>query len=92
MARAIIHLIATALALEETALDRHFANPTTFLRLLRYPTHPAAAGDDQFRLGAAYRLRNYHAVGAGREAAVSQVRRRDGGWIDTAPLRGDLRA
>ena len=48
VSRRIIRLIAVALGLEETALDRYFARPTTFLRLLCYPPHPAAAGDDQF--------------------------------------------
>jgi isopenicillin N synthase-like dioxygenase len=87
VARAIIHLIATALALEETALDRHFANPTTFLRLLRYPTHPAAAGDDQF--GSAPHT-DYGIITLLAQDASGglQVRRRDGGWIDAAPLPG----
>ena len=91
VARSIIRLIATALGLEEAALDRHFAKPTTFLRLLHYPLHPADAGDDQF--GSAphtdYGIVTLLAQDAG---GGLQVRRRDGGrdggWIDVTPLPG----
>ncbi|MGH7095089.1 MAG: isopenicillin N synthase family dioxygenase [Stellaceae bacterium] len=87
VARRIIRLIAVALGLEETALDRHFAKPTSFLRLLCYPPHPAMAGDDQF--GAAPHT-DYGIVTLLAQDASGglQVRRRDGGWIDAAPLPG----
>jgi isopenicillin N synthase-like dioxygenase len=91
VARAIIRLIATALGLEETALDRHFAKPTTFLRLLRYPPHPASAGDDQF--GSAPHT-DYGIITLLAQDASGglQVRRRDAkgdsSWIDAAPLPG----
>jgi isopenicillin N synthase-like dioxygenase len=90
--RAIIRLIAVALRLEESALDRYFARPTTFLRLLRYPPHPVEAGDDQF--GSAPHT-DYGIVTllAQDESGGLQVRRRDamgrdGGWIDATPLPG----
>src|SRR5215813_6264677 len=48
LSRRIIRLIATGLGLAEDALDRHFARPTTFLRLLHYPPHPPTAPDGQY--------------------------------------------
>ncbi len=85
--RRIIRLIAVALGLEETALDRHFAKPTTFLRLLHYPPHPVDVPDDQF--GSAPHT-DYGIVTllAQDDCGGLQVRRRDGGWIDAEPLPG----
>jgi isopenicillin N synthase-like dioxygenase len=87
VARAVIRLIAVALGLPETALDRHFERPTTFLRMLCYPPHPAEAGGDQF--GAAPHT-DYGIITllAQDDSGGLQVRRRDGGWIDAAPLPG----
>jgi isopenicillin N synthase-like dioxygenase len=87
VSRRIIRLIAVALGLEDTALDRHFAKPTTFLRLLRYPPHPVEAGDDQF--GSAPHT-DYGIVTllAQDGSGGLQVRWRDGGWIDAEPLPG----
>jgi isopenicillin N synthase-like dioxygenase len=87
VSRTIIRLIAVALGLEETALDRYFARPTAFLRLLCYPPHPVAACDDQF--GAAPHT-DYGIITLLAQDASGglQVRRRDGGWIDATPLPG----
>ncbi|HVC51466.1 MAG TPA: 2OG-Fe(II) oxygenase family protein [Stellaceae bacterium] len=87
VSRRIIRLIAVALGLDETALDPHFAKPTTFLRLLRYPPHPVGAGDDQF--GSAPHT-DYGIVTllAQDRSGGLQVRRSDGGWIDAVPLPG----
>jgi isopenicillin N synthase-like dioxygenase len=90
--RRIIRLIAVALALEETALDRYFAQPTTFLRLLCYPPHPAEAGDEQFG-SAPHTDYGIITLLAQDENGGLQVRRRDaiggdGGWIDATPLPG----
>jgi isopenicillin N synthase-like dioxygenase len=87
VARRIIRLIAVALGLEETALDRHFAWPTTFLRLLHYPPHPAEAGDDEFG-SAPHTDYGIITLLAQDESGGLQVRRRDGGWIDATPLPG----
>jgi isopenicillin N synthase-like dioxygenase len=94
VSRRIIQLIAVALGLDETALDRHFAKPTTFLRLLHYPPHPPDAADDQF--GAAPHT-DYGIVTllAQDGSGGLQVRRRDGGasgggWIDAEPLPGSF--
>ncbi|HTZ34922.1 MAG TPA: 2OG-Fe(II) oxygenase family protein [Stellaceae bacterium] len=87
VSRRIIRLIARALDLGEDALDPHFARPTTFLRLLHYPPHPVDAEDDQF--GAAPHT-DYGIITllAQDSSGGLQVRRRDGGWIDAAPLAG----
>ena len=87
VSRRIIRLIAVALGLKKTALDRYFAKPTTFLRLLHYPPHPTDAADDQF--GAAPHT-DYGIITllAQDDSGGLQVRRRDGGWIDAAPLPG----
>jgi len=92
VSRTVIRLIATALGLPETALDRHFDRPTSFLRLLHYPPHPVDAADDQF--GAAPHT-DYGIITllAQDDSGGLQVRRRDaaggdGGWIDAAPLPG----
>ena len=87
VARDIIRLIAVALGLPETSLDRHFARPTSFLRLLHYPPHPVDASDDQF--GAAPHT-DYGIITllAQDDSGGLQVRRRDGSWIDAAPLPG----
>jgi isopenicillin N synthase-like dioxygenase len=87
VARAVIRLIALALGLREDELDRYFEQPTTFLRLLRYPPHPEAAGDDQFG-SAPHTDYGIITLLAQDESGGLQVRRRDGGWIDAAPLPG----
>jgi isopenicillin N synthase-like dioxygenase len=87
VSRAVIRLVAVALDLPETSLDRHFDRPTSFLRLLHYPPHPVDAADDQF--GAAPHT-DYGIITllAQDNSGGLQVRRRDGGWIDAAPLPG----
>jgi len=87
VSRAVIRLIAVALGLPVTSLDKHFDRPTSFLRLLHYPPHPVDASDDQF--GAAPHT-DYGIITllAQDNSGGLQVRRRDGGWIDAAPLQG----
>jgi isopenicillin N synthase-like dioxygenase len=87
VARAIIRLITVALGLPETALDRYFEKPTTFLRMLCYPPHPAEAGDDQFG-SAPHTDYGIITLLAQDDSGGLQVRRRNGGWIDAAPLPG----
>jgi isopenicillin N synthase-like dioxygenase len=86
LARRLARIIARALGLESTALDRFFARPTTFLRLLHYPPHPGAA-DDEF--GSAPHT-DYGFITILLQDAVGglEVRRRGGGWIQATPLPG----
>lgn len=44
LARKMVGAIALSLGLPADSLDRYFADPTTFLRLLHYPTQPAEEG------------------------------------------------
>lgn len=44
LARKMVGAIALSLGLPADSLDRHFDDPTTFLRLLHYPTQPAEEG------------------------------------------------
>jgi isopenicillin N synthase-like dioxygenase len=87
VSRAIIRLIAVALGLPETALDRYFERPTSFLRLLHYPPHPVDAADDQF--GAAPHT-DYGIITllAQDNSGGLQVRPRNYSWIDAEPLPG----
>jgi len=85
VARTVIRLIAEALDLPATAVDRYFARPTTFLRLLRYPPHPAEAGDDQFG-SAPHTDYGIITLLAQDESGGLQVRARNGGWIDAEPM------
>jgi isopenicillin N synthase-like dioxygenase len=91
VSRAVIRLIAVALDLPATALDRYFARPTTFLRLLHYPPHPVDAAADQFG-SAPHTDYGIITLLAQDDSGGLQVRRRDasgdGGWIDAAPLPG----
>jgi len=82
--RKIIKLIAVALELKETALDRYFARPTTFLRLLRYPPHPTEAGGDQFG-SAPHTDYGMITLLAQDSSGGLQVRRRDGSMPSRCP-------
>jgi len=44
LGRKMVGAIALSLGLPADSLDRHFEDPTTFLRLLHYPTQPAEEG------------------------------------------------
>lgn len=89
VARRVIGLIAVVLDLPAEALDRYFARPTTFLRLLHYPPHPADAPEDQF--GSAPHT-DYGIVTllAQDDSGGLEVRPRGGEWIAAPPLRGSL--
>jgi len=87
VARRIIRLIATALDLPATALDRYFERPTTFLRLLHYPPQPVEASDDQFG-SAPHTDYGIITLVAQDDSGGLQVRPRGGEWIDAPPLPG----
>ena len=81
--------VARALDLPESALDRHFERPTTFLRLLHYPPQPPDMPDNQF--GAAPHT-DYGIITLLAQDASGglEVRRRDGEWIAAPPLPGSF--
>lgn len=48
LARRLVGAIAVVLGLPADGLDSHFSRPTTFLRLLYYPSQPAQSPDDLY--------------------------------------------
>jgi isopenicillin N synthase-like dioxygenase len=89
VARRVIRLIAAALDLPETALDRYFARPTTFLRLLHYPPHPDDAPDEQFG-SAPHTDYGIITLLAQDDRGGLEVRPRGGDWVAAPPLPGSL--
>jgi isopenicillin N synthase-like dioxygenase len=87
VSRRIVQLIATALDLPATALDRYFERPTTFLRLLHYPPQPAEAADDQFG-SAPHTDYGIITLVAQDDSGGLQVRPLGGSWIDAPPIPG----
>lgn len=86
LARNFSHVIARALGLKPNALDRYFENPTTFLRLLHYPSQPNAAADE---FGSAPHT-DYGFITILLQDAVGglEVRKRGGGWMRATPIPG----
>ncbi len=89
VARRVIRLIAVSLDLPETALDRHFERPTTFLRLLHYPPHPEDALGDQFG-SAPHTDYGIITLLAQDDRGGLEVRPRGGEWIAAPPIPGSL--
>jgi len=86
VARRLVQMIAVVLGLEQTALDAYFDKPTTFLRLLHYPSQPADAPANQFGF-------NPHTdfgvitLLAQRHSGL-QVKPRGRDWIEAPPVEG----
>jgi isopenicillin N synthase-like dioxygenase len=79
--------VALAFDLDEDWFAPHFARPTTWLRLLHYPPHPAQAPDDQFG-SAPHTDYGFLTILAQDESGGLQVRGNDGAWIDAIPVPG----
>ena len=85
MAGRFTRLLALALGLDEDFFALDFALPTTWLRLLHYPPHPAEAPVDQF--GAApHTDYGFITLLAQDEHGGLEVRARDGSWIAAPPI------
>jgi isopenicillin N synthase-like dioxygenase len=89
VARRVIRLVAVSLDLPETVLDRYFARPTIFLRLLHYPPHPDDAPVDQFG-SAPHTDYGIFTLLAQDDRGGLEVRPRGGDWITAPPLPGSL--
>jgi len=89
LARRLVGLIAIGLDMPEGALDSYFRKPTTFLRLLRYPPHPAEGPDGQFG-SAPHTDYGIITILAQDQRGGLQVRPRNSGWIDAPPLPASL--
>jgi isopenicillin N synthase-like dioxygenase len=89
LARRLIAMISLGLGMERSALDGFFVKPTTFLRLLHYPPHPAEAPDGQFG-SAPHTDYGIITILAQDHRGGLQVRPRGGDWIDAPPRPGSF--
>jgi isopenicillin N synthase-like dioxygenase len=84
LARRLVHAIAIATDLPEDGMDRCFEKPTTFLRLLHYPTQPEEAG----LFGSApHTDYGYITLLAQDEVGGLEVRNKADEWIAAPPIR-----
>jgi isopenicillin N synthase-like dioxygenase len=83
LARRLVHAIAIAIDLPEDSMDRCFEQPTTFLRLLHYPTQPEEAG----LFGSApHTDYGYITLLAQDEVGGLEVRNKADEWIAAPPI------
>jgi isopenicillin N synthase-like dioxygenase len=87
LAQRMTRMIAVALGLEPTGLDRYFEHPTTFLRLLHYPPSPPDADARQFG-SAPHTDYGFITILAQDRAGGLQVRSVGGDWIEATPIDG----
>jgi isopenicillin N synthase-like dioxygenase len=87
LARRMTRMIAVALGLEPAGLDRFFARPTTFLRLLHYPPTPFEADSRQYG-SAPHTDYGFITILAQDRAGGLQVRSLGGEWIEATPIDG----
>jgi isopenicillin N synthase-like dioxygenase len=87
LSRRMTRMIAVALGLEPTGLDRYFVRQTTFLRLLHYPPSPPDADDKQYG-SAPHTDYGFITILAQDRRGGLQVRSRDHVWIDATPIDG----
>ena len=83
LARRLVHAIAIAVDLPEESMDRCFQRPTTFLRLLHYPTQPEEVG----LFGSApHTDYGYITLLAQDEVGGLEVRNKADEWIPAPPI------
>ena len=83
LARRMVHAIALSIGMPEDSMDRYFEKPTTFLRLLHYPTQPEEAG----LFGSAPHT-DYGYITLLAQDAVGglEVKNKAGEWIAAPPI------
>jgi isopenicillin N synthase-like dioxygenase len=84
LSRRLVQAIAVGLGLDATWFDDAFRRPTTFLRLLHYPPHPADAPADLFG-SAPHTDYGFITLVAQDGVGGLEVRSRDGDWIAAEP-------
>lgn len=84
LSTAVSEIVAVALGQDPQYFAPHIAEPTTFLRLLRYPPKPAGAPADLYG-SAPHSDYGFFTLLAQRGEAGLQVRYPDGEWIEVAP-------
>ncbi|WP_421927303.1 isopenicillin N synthase family dioxygenase [Neoaquamicrobium sediminum] len=83
LSRKMVGAISTALGLPAHSLDRHFDEPTTFLRLLHYPTQPAEEG----LFGSApHTDYGFITLLAQDDVGGLEVKNKNGDWVPAPPI------
>jgi len=85
LARRMVRTIALSLGLPPDSMDSHFENPTTFLRLLHYPTQREEAG----LFGSApHTDYGFITLLAQDDVGGLEVKNKAGDWIAAPPIPG----
>lgn len=83
LARRMVRAVAVSLDLPANSLDRHFVTPTTFLRLIHYPTQPKEEG----LFGSApHTDYGFITLLAQDNVGGLEVRNRSGQWVPAPPV------
>jgi len=83
LARELVGAISISLGLPPESMDRYFEKPTTFLRLLHYPTQPEEAG----LFGSApHTDYGYITLLAQDDVGGLEVKNKAGDWIPAPPI------
>ncbi|MCX5512576.1 isopenicillin N synthase family oxygenase [Kaistia algarum] len=83
LARSLVRAISISLGMPESSMDRYFEKPTTFLRLLHYPTQPEEAG----LFGSApHTDYGYITLLAQDDVGGLEVKNKAGDWIPAPPI------
>jgi isopenicillin N synthase-like dioxygenase len=83
----LLRPIARALGMPPDTFQRHFRQPTTFLRLLHYPPQASSAPDDAYG-SAPHTDFGFITILAQDDVGGLEVRPRGGDWIAAPPLPG----
>ena len=83
----LLRPMALALGLDADWFAPHFAQPTTFLRLLHYPPQPPDSPDDAFG-SAPHTDYGFLTILCQDNAGGLEVRRKDGTWLKAPPVPG----
>lgn len=87
LARKMVGAIALSLGLPQRSLDPYFEQPTTFLRLLHYPTQPAEEG----LFGSApHTDYGFITLLAQDDVGGLEVKNKNGDWIPAPPMPGSF--
>ncbi len=83
LARRMVAAIATSLGMPAGSLDGYFEKPTTFLRLLHYPTQPA---EDGLFGSAPHTDYGFITLLAQDDVGGLEVKNKDGHWVAAHPI------
>ena len=87
LAEQLVDLIALVLEDSDRVMPRSFERPTTWLRLLHYPSQPSTAPDDLYG-SAPHTDFGFITLLAQDDVGGLQVQSPDGAWIDAPPRDG----